>query len=85
MAELNKCWYLVPGNDKLKECTRGWWESAHHNLSYNWKEKKLATVFQPGGTAVLSVDSSSHRVLQSGQDPKGLGRWSWTLFEASII
>ena len=23
---------------------------------------------------------SSHRVLKSGQDPSGLGRWAWTLF-----
>jgi hypothetical protein len=80
MAELNKCWYLVPDRDKWKERTRGWWESAHHNLGYNRKDNELATIFQPGGTAVLSIDGSSHRVIQSGQDPKGLGRWTWTLY-----
>jgi hypothetical protein len=80
MAELNKCWYLVNEEDKWKERTRGWWEAAHHNLSYNRRDGELATTFQPGGTAVLSVDTSSHRIIQSGQDPKGLGRWAWTLF-----
>jgi hypothetical protein len=33
-----------------------------------------------GGSAQIALGPSSHRVLESGADPSGLGRWVWTLF-----
>jgi hypothetical protein len=81
MAEMNRCWHLLQDKDKWRSRTRGWWESAHHNLGYNKQDKELSTAFQPGGTATISTNSFCHRIIKSGQDPKGLGRWTWTLYK----
>lgn len=80
LAEMNRCWHLLKDQDKWKARTRGWWESAHHKLSYNKQDNELATAFQPGGTAIISTNTFCHRIIKSGQDPKGLGRWTWTLY-----
>jgi hypothetical protein len=80
MSELNKCWHLVQEKDRWKDRTRGWWESSHCTLGYNRNDNELSTVFQPGGMAVISINKSSHRVIASGLDKTGLGRWSWTRY-----
>ncbi len=80
LTELNRCWHLLPDKDKWNERTRGWWESSHSTISYNRKDTILASAFQPGGSAVISIGQTSHRVIKSGIDPSGLGRWSWTLY-----
>jgi hypothetical protein len=80
MTELNKCWHLLPDKDKWKERSRGWWETSHSNLSYNRNDNTLSTVYQPGGTAIISIENTSHRIIKSGQDPSGLGRWTWTRY-----
>jgi len=35
------------------------------------------SIYQPGGTGVLVVNQLSHRILRSGDNPTGMGRWSW--------
>jgi hypothetical protein len=78
LSEVNKCWHLLPDKDKWKDCTRGLWESSHSTFSYNRRDNKLSRNFQPGGTGLVSIGSSSHRVIDSGSDTKELGRWTWT-------
>jgi hypothetical protein len=80
LVELNRCWHLLPDKDKWNERTRGWWESSHCTMGYNRNDNTLSTAFQQGGSAIISVGQTSHRVIQSGRDPSGLGRWSWTLY-----
>jgi hypothetical protein len=80
IAELNKCWHLLNEKDKWKDRTRGWWESSHCVLGYNCNDGDIATPFQPGGTAVLSINTTCHRIIESGKDSTGLGRWSWSRY-----
>jgi len=35
--------------------------------------------YQPGGTLTLIVDRWTSRVIKSGMDPYGLGRWSYVI------
>ena len=55
----------LPRNHSIHSCNR-------HDSS---KSKLLF-----GGTAQITMGPSSHRVLASGSDATGLGRWVWTLF-----
>jgi hypothetical protein len=80
MVELNKCWHLLNNKDRWKDRTRGWWETSHSSISYNRKDNLLSSSFQPGGAAVISIEDTSHRVIESGQDSTGLGRWAWTKY-----
>jgi len=34
--------------------------------------------FQPGGTAILTINKLSHKTTTPGDDTSGLGRWCWT-------
>lgn len=36
--------------------------------------------FQPGGTIISSITKPAHRVIDTGVDATGLGRWSWTRY-----
>jgi hypothetical protein len=67
--------------DKWRNRTRGWWECSHNVFGYNRNDSDFSSVFQPGGTANISIGNSSHRVIKSGTDSTGLGRWVWTLFK----
>lgn len=33
-----------------------------------------------GGTSIWSINNAAHRAFDSGSDPSGLGRWSWTRY-----
>jgi hypothetical protein len=80
LAETNRCWHKLKEKDKWKNRTRGWWESSHSTFGYNTRDGDIATTFQPGGTALISINNTCHRVITSGKDPSGLGRWTWTLY-----
>jgi len=75
-AEHNVCWDVIQKTQQLAERTKGWWENAHWTTAFNQQDKN-PTAHQPGGTGVLTVNQLSHRVMHSGGDASGLGRWSW--------
>ncbi len=73
LAETNRCWHKMRIQDKWQERTRGWWETQRTALSYNTKDNELATEFQPGGTALISINKAAHRILETGNDSAKLG------------
>jgi len=75
-TEANKCWDLVPEAQRLPTKTRGWWETSHWSLAHNRTETNTGTQ-QPGGTGLLCMNQVAHRTMQPGDDPLGLGCWSW--------
>ena len=79
MSEMNICWHLLPLSQRLHERTIGWWETLHLSHSYN-RHANSSSAYQKGGVAVLSINSAAHRVVTSGQDSTGLGRWTWTKY-----
>jgi hypothetical protein len=79
MAETNTNWRLCPEQDKLYFRTKEWWDSVHLSHSHNCTSRPTAP-HQWGGTALFSLNKSSHRVIGKGADETKLGRWCWTLY-----
>jgi len=80
LSETNVGWHRLPIHQRLHERTRGWWEALHLSLGYYSSDPLARSAFQPGGTAVLSINQAAHRVHSSGSDLSGLGRWTWTRY-----
>jgi len=80
LSEINVGWRHLPIHQRMHERTRGWWEALHLSLGYYQSDPLVQSAFQPGGTAVLSINQAAHRVHSSGSDISGLGRWSWTRY-----
>ena len=79
MSEMNVCWHLLPIHERLHERTLGWWETLHISHGYN-RNSRVGVAYQKGGVAIFSINNAAHRVIQTGHDPSGLGRWSWTRY-----
>jgi len=76
LTQLNMTWDCLHYNEWLQAKTRGWWEANQWSISQN-KQDAHGDKFQSGGTAVLVVNKMSHKTTKPGDDPTGLGRWSW--------
>ena len=79
LTEINKCWHKMEEKERWRTRTKGWWETSHSTITYNTKDSD-AKQFQPGGNIITSIDKAAHRVIESGIDKTGLGRWCWTLY-----
>ena len=80
LSEINIKWDRIYHSNRLKQRVFKWWENSHCSYAYNYKDLSKA-IYQPGGTALISLHSSSHRVIpKSLSDPHGLGRWTSTLY-----
>ena len=81
LSEINIKWDRIYPTNRLKQRTATWWENTPHcSYAYNYKDLSQAT-YQPGGTAILSLNSSTSRTLPNSlSDPEGLGRWTSTLY-----
>ena len=79
MTEMNRYWPALPMQDRLYERTFKWWQSLHISQAFN-KDFKPLSDFLPGCTAVFSRNHAASRAMKSGQDPSGLGRWTWTRY-----
>jgi hypothetical protein len=79
LPEVNVCWHKLSPRNRLAERTMGWFETLHRSVAYNYQDK-LATRHQYGGTVILSINNAASRVMDSGKDDTGLGRWTWTRF-----
>lgn len=79
ISECNVHWKMVPIQFCLPERTRGWWESMHLNTAYYSAFQGLVR-HQAGGVSLWSINKGAHRVMESGVDARGLGRWAWTRY-----
>jgi len=75
-TEHNTSWDLIHFDQRLPQCTRGWWENAQWAITYNRKEEHPIE-HQPGGAGILTLNRAAHRAQPPGDDPTGMGRWSW--------
>jgi hypothetical protein len=83
--EVGLYWPKVPAKLQLRERLREWWEpgtshpvdaSNKHAISNRIQRRAR----QWGGVMQLSKEHAAARVIESGRDPLGLGRWVWTLY-----
>jgi hypothetical protein len=75
LAELNLSWKLINPHDRLPERTRGWFKAVHITQSYPFQFPAV-TPHLAGGTALLTMDESVHRVVDREVDE--MGRWAST-------
>ncbi len=79
MAEVNVNWRIVGKRNSIWDISRRWFERQKVSAAYNQRDRSC-NQYQPGGTAIISREEISTRVIENGQDPKRLGRWTWTLY-----
>ena len=79
MSEVNVAWHTIPTNNRLHSLTSEWFETRHLSIAWNTHEDPLSTR-QIGGVALITTNSLTHQIIESGQDPMALGRWTWTRY-----
>ena len=76
LSETNVVWQHLDESAQLPQVIRPWFRSSFCRTAW-FRSFPSPTARQPGGVAVLLRDSHSGRVMGSGVDPSGLGRWVW--------
>ena len=86
LAEKNTHWKHPRGASTLRQTSKRHWKHSHFITSETdlpWK-----ALYKPGGTAIITQQPLCNGITTSGQDPHGLGRWSFIAIagrEQSII
>ena len=76
LPEINVAWHLIAHDHRLGERTHAWFPTSRVVTSWYAKYPKIATPRQHGGTAIIILGSAVGHIVDSGQDPTGMGRWS---------
>jgi hypothetical protein len=88
ITEMGRFWPAVPEEEQWKERTRDQFEGGiHSTLAYNIHERRTNTEGsrQWGGVDTFAIGDMCSRVKESGQDPSGLGRWSWIRLAGKLL
>jgi len=72
LTELNVAWDTIDYKARLPTKTQGWWEANQWSITHN-KRDTYGKAFQPGGTALLTLNKLSHKTTKPGDDTTGLG------------
>ena len=63
-------------NQQWSERTRGQFETLKTRIAFNeHAQSEEPTLW--GGTGIMCMNQTAARVFETGQDPTGLGRWTW--------
>jgi hypothetical protein len=77
MTEIGLCWAKVSAYDQWNERTIGRLEHQKSVFAYNKNELDNTKTIQHGGVGICTADEGVHRVIGTGRDTSGLGRWAW--------
>lgn len=75
LSELNKCWSRISYEDQFSSIARSVWRNVSTQSSHNQINQQQRN--QPGGTAIMSFEQTSDRIIGKGEDLRKLGRWTW--------
>jgi len=75
-SELNTNWSVVPATQRPFELFRRWLGPSHTSIAFNIHQSH-GPRFVSGGAGLTTLGETTSRVLESGSDPTGLGRWTW--------
>ena len=78
LAENNVHWKSVTPRERLEERTSTWFDALHMSNAY-YKDFQLDGKQQFGGCSAWCINETAYRVIRSGADETGLGRWAWCL------
>jgi hypothetical protein len=77
MVEPGLNWKKVGNNDRWYERIWGKLKTSRSIFAHNVTELPITKVLQPGGVGMITTEEVTHRVIATGKDPTGLGRWCW--------
>jgi hypothetical protein len=75
IAESNLNWGNPKATGKFHNLLKKIWR--HSKVSKSYTKDDFQTENQPGGTVTMAVNHWTSRVIEHGEDPYGLGRWSY--------
>jgi len=75
VAESNVNWENLRAFQKFHGLLRKVWK--HSKVSKSFIKDEFISENQPGGTVTMVYNKWTSRVIESGEDPFGLGRWSF--------
>ena len=75
LAESNLNWDHPQATGKFHGVLRKVWK--HSKVSKSFTKDHFQSTNQPGGTVTVVYNHWTSRVIESGEDPFGLGRWSY--------
>ena len=81
-SETNTNWKSAAFRNNFKSKVSRIWPA--HRIAYSSSDVGMEFElheFLPGGTCTMAVDNLSMRVIKAGEDPSGLGRWSYITLE----
>jgi hypothetical protein len=81
MAEIGLNWRKIGANDRWFERIWGKLQTSRSIFAHNVTEPQITKVLQPGGVGIIATDQVTHRIIATGKDPTGLGRWCWMLLQ----
>jgi len=79
LAETNLNWNHSQHSTALRRCLHRNWSSSKFQFSI--PEEKFIGNYQPGGTLTIVTDRWTSKVITTGSDPYGLGRWSYIILK----
>jgi hypothetical protein len=79
LAETNLNWHHYQHTAALRRCLHRNWSASKFQTSV--PEEQFIGNYQPGGTATIVTDRWTSRVVKTGADPFGLGRWSYIVLK----
>jgi Reverse transcriptase (RNA-dependent DNA polymerase) len=79
ISECNLHWKAVPSDARLEERTTGWFTARKFTTAYfeNQPRARHDDQTQAGGVSQWTVEDMSTRLVNTGIDSSGLGRWAW--------
>ena len=83
LSETNTAWHKLPIADRLGERAKDWWGQTYTVCGCYKSYPEIEGPRQPGGCAIVVRNNAVGRVIDSGQDPAGMGRWCWVRLRRS--
>jgi hypothetical protein len=79
MSESNLFWKSVSSEARLEERTTGWFTARKFTTAYFEDQPRARhdDQIQSGGVTQWTVNDMTTRLVETGIDPSGLGRWAW--------
>jgi hypothetical protein len=77
LAETNTNWSLPLAHSKFNTMIKKTWRHCTYQTSH--LPDDFQDIKQPGGTTMLLTNNWTSRLIEKGEDPFGLGRWSYMI------
>jgi hypothetical protein len=79
LPETNTNWDLSKTKALFSQALKNTWRNSA--CIYSKSPEDFISTQQPGGTATVILDNWTSRVIDKGEDPLGLGRWSYVTLQ----